>query len=332
MHHAPCTMQRFLALILLAPSFVFAEDPVPQIVEVANQTGASSVPAGDIKLGNVLAGSVVSVTFKVKNLSDRELEFASVSPSCKCTEISLPSAKIAPRAILAQTANVRVKIPDVRAKNLTIAGILVKTSTGSQAAVLRIKANIHRALFIPTQESAFTLDSAEDFETSLALDLDTKIDPSQIQIQSAADNAEFSIVRTVTGEWPCKLLIKGKRARLLESPRFTVEISLPTENIRDLVRLQFYDGTLVRAIPATPKIVSGKASFILIRKEGVDPNRLRIRNSEGVDLQATYRQRTKSLLDVCVQGLGEANKCVMIISDDGQFEFLLTAEKENDDD
>lgn len=160
-------MQPTLLMIFLLYAAIIDERATDQLVELTPQNSASTTLVGDIQLGQVLAGSTVSVKFKVKNSSNKEIEFASVSPSCKCTDISLPSAKIAAGETLGQEANIRVKIPEVRGSNVTIGGVLVKTSTGLQSAILRVKADIRRALFIPTQVTTFTLDSTEIFETAL---------------------------------------------------------------------------------------------------------------------------------------------------------------------
>jgi hypothetical protein len=118
-------------------------------------------------------------------------------------------------------------------------------------------------------------------------------------------------------------------SRLLDSPIFGVELALPAENIRDVIRFQFYDGMLVRSIPTVPKIVAGEVNFILFRKEGVNAGKLSFKNLDGLELRAVCRERTKSLLDVTIQGLGDAEKCVLLITD-GEFEFSLTVLKENE--
>lgn len=86
---------------------------------------------------------------------------------------------------------------------------------------------------------------------------------------------------------------------------------------------------LVRTIPAEPKIVDGKINFILFRKDGVNPSKLSFKNSEGLEMRAVCRVITKSLLDVTIEGLAD-DKCVLQIGN-GEFEFSLTALKENED-
>jgi hypothetical protein len=305
----------------------FADD---QVVLLTEDGGVDGSLVGELNLGEVKGGSMVELSFAIKNPLDIPIVYNRVRPSCSCTSVTVIAETLAGGGVQSKPIQLSVKVPSIQGRNGAISD-MVLLGDGSDTPVARIliKATIRRPFWVKDKSFSLSLDKSERFQTRFSFDTTTEFDPKLLTI--TVNDKDIKATLEQVDAKRSEIILVGSRQKALEARTIMVALDYQSTDwsIRDELAVYFYDQEAIKVFPPSVRIEKRSIEFKLYRKDGFSKTEPVVKSHDGLELRAESNVIGKSLLSVRV-ALPESIEPTKLVVEFGEVYLSIPVIKEEE--
>jgi Protein of unknown function (DUF1573) len=272
-------------------------EPTTKLVQL-KKFGESSSLVGEIDLGHIPSGAPVEVIFQLENSGSRPIQIRGVNTSCTCTKVILPQLDLAEGEMANETGRISIKSPKSRGQVILGTVQLLESIDLPAVAIITIKAYVERPYSLGSSYVSMGLDG--EGIVNVPIDVDPRIDVKDIMIRVNHPSGKCILERHPKNRLAI-LRLTGNREELIAAKRVIVDLSYQNakENwdLRDSLTIELFDSLSCRVVPSIPKIVNGKISFRLFRKDDFNIQKLKCVSTNCV-FDCSFSKKSDKIISV----------------------------------